>query len=163
METPPPKFFRLKPGGEVRLKYAYIIKCEEVIKDAAGTVTELRCTADLGSKMGGPTSSRKVKGTIHWVSAAHAIDAEVRLYDILFTVPAPDAADDFTSTLNPKSLETITAKCEPSVKDAKAELRYQFERLGYFTVDPDSKSGAPVFNCTVTLKDTWAKIEKKQI
>jgi glutaminyl-tRNA synthetase len=162
MENPPPKFFRLKPGGEVRLKYAYIIKCEEVIRDAVGNVIELHCTADLGSKMGGPTAARKVKGTIHWVSAAHAVDAEVRLYDVLFTVPAPDAADDFTSTLNPKSLEIITAKCEPSLKDAKAELRYQFERLGYFTVDPDSKPGKPVFNRTVTLKDTWAKIEKKQ-
>jgi glutaminyl-tRNA synthetase len=161
METPPPKFFRLKPGGEVRLKYAYIIKCDEVVKDSAGKVTELHCTADLGSKMGGPTSARKVKGTIHWVSAAHAIDAEVRLYDVLFTVPAPDTADDFTSTLNPKSLETVTAKCESSVKDAKAELRYQFERLGYFTLDPDSQPNKPVFNRTVTLKDTWAKEVRK--
>ncbi len=162
METPPPKFFRLRPGGEVRLKYAYIIKCDEVIKDAAGKVTELRCTADLGSKMGGPTSSRKIKGTIHWVSAAHAIDAEVRLYDRLFTVPEPDSEGDFKAHINPHSLEVVTAKCEPSLKDAKPELRYQFERLGYFTLDLDTKPGKPVLNRTITLKDAWAKIEKKQ-
>ncbi len=138
METPPPKYFRLRPGGEVRLKYAYIIKCDEVVKDAAGQVVELRCTADLGSKTGGPTASRKVKGTIHWVSAAHAIDAEVRLYDRLFTVAEPDAGGDFKQHLNPHSLEVVTAKCEPSLKDARAELRYQFERLGYFTLDKDS-------------------------
>ncbi|MDQ6623240.1 MAG: glutamine--tRNA ligase/YqeY domain fusion protein, partial [Verrucomicrobiota bacterium] len=114
METPPPKYFRLRPGGEVRLKYAYIIKCEEVIKDSLGQVTELRCTADLESKSGGATSNRKVKGTIHWVSAAHAIDAEVRLYDRLFTVPEPDADGDFKAHLNPTSLEIVQAKCEPS-------------------------------------------------
>ncbi|MGO9611132.1 MAG: glutamate--tRNA ligase family protein, partial [Verrucomicrobiia bacterium] len=169
MENPPPKFFRLKPGGEVRLKYAYIIKCDEVVKDATGKITELRCTADLGSKTGGPTSSRKIKGTIHWVSAAHAIDAEVRLYDRLFTVPEPDAGGDFKAHLNPHSLEVVTGKCEPSLIDAKGELRYQFERLGYFTLDPDSKMDSPrpsdhkpVFNRTITLKDTWAKIEGKQ-
>ncbi len=161
METPPPKYFRLRPGGEVRLKYAYIIKCDEVIKDASGNLIELRCTADLGSKSGGPTSARKVKGTIHWVSAAHAIEAEVRLYNTLFNVPSPDAAEDFRTTLNPNSLETLTAKCEPSVKDATPDTRYQFERLAYFTLDPDSAPGHPVFNRTVTLKDTWAKIEKK--
>ena len=161
METPPPKFFRLKPGGEVRLKYAYIIKCEEVVKDASGKVVELRCTADLDSKSGGPTSSRKIKGTIHWVSAAHALDAEVRLYDRLFTVPEPDAEGDFKTHLNPHSLEIVTAKCEPSVKDAKPELRYQFERLGYFTLDPDSTSGKLVLNRTITLKDAWAKETKK--
>ncbi|HVM61992.1 MAG TPA: glutamine--tRNA ligase/YqeY domain fusion protein [Verrucomicrobiae bacterium] len=169
METPPPKFFRLKPGGEVRLKYAYIIKCDEVVKDASGKVVELRCTADLGSKTGGPTSSRKVKGTIHWVSAAHAIDAEARLYDRLFTVPEPDADGDFKKNLNPHSLEVVTAKCEPSLIDARPELRYQFERLGYFTLDPDSKMDSPrpsdhkpIFNRTITLKDTWAKIEGKR-
>ena len=161
MENPPPKFFRLKPGGEVRLKYAYIIKCDEVIKDAAGKIVELRCTADLGSKSGGPTSSRKIKGTIHWVSAAHAIDAEVRLYDRLFTVPEPDATGDFKSAINPHSLEVVTAKCEPSLGDAKLELRYQFERLGYFTLDPDTRPGKPVFNRTITLKDTWAKESRK--
>jgi glutaminyl-tRNA synthetase len=156
-EVPPPKFFRLKPGGEVRLKYAYIIKCEEVIKDAAGNLVELRCTADLDSKTGGTTSGRKVKGTIHWVSAAHAVDAEVRLYDRLFTVPEPDANGDFKSTLNPHSLEVITAKCEPSLKDAVPTERYQFERLAYFTLDLDSTPGKPVFNRTITLKDAWAK------
>jgi glutaminyl-tRNA synthetase len=161
-ETPPPKFFRLKPGGEVRLKYAYIIKCDEVIKDAAGNITELRCTADLDSKTGGPTSSRKIKGTIHWVSAAHAIDAECRLYDRLFTVPEPDAEGDFKSNINPQSLEIVTGKLEPGLKDAKLEVRYQFERLGYFSLDPDTKPSKPMFNRTITLKDTWAKIEGKQ-
>ena len=160
-EVPPPKFFRLKPGGEVRLKYAYIIKCEEVIKDAAGHLVELRCTADLDSKSGGATSNRKVKGTIHWVSAQHAVDAEVRLYDRLFTAPEPDADGDFKAHLNPKSLEVIMAKCEPSLADAKPELRYQFERLAYFTLDPDSKPGNLVLNRTITLKDTWAKEVKK--
>ncbi|HOX56617.1 MAG TPA: glutamine--tRNA ligase/YqeY domain fusion protein [Candidatus Paceibacterota bacterium] len=175
METPPPKYFRLRPGGEVRLKYAYIIKCDEVVKDAAGQVVELRCTADLGSKTGGPTAARKVKGTVHWVSAAHAIDAEVRLYDRLFTVAEPDASGDFKQHLNPHSLEVVTAKCEPSLKDAKPELRYQFERLGYFTLDKDSTAGSSsredrpsgptvptlVFNRTIPLKDTWAKEAKK--
>ena len=160
-EVPPPKFFRLKPGGEVRLKYAYIIKCEEVIKDAAGNITELRCTADLDSKSGGATSARKVKGTIHWVSAAHAIDAEVRLYDRLFTVPEPDADGDFKKHLNPHSLEILTAKCEPSLKNASAEHRYQFERLAYFALDLDSQPGKLVFNRTITLKDTWAKEAQK--
>jgi glutaminyl-tRNA synthetase len=158
-ETPPPKYFRLKPGGEVRLKYAYIIKCDEVMKDADGTVSELRCTADLESKSGGATSSRKIKGTIHWVSAAEAIDAEMRLYDRLFTVPEPDADGDFKAFLNPNSLEFVTAKCEPSLKDADPEVRYQFERLGYFALDPDSQPSKLVFNRTITLKDTWAKVE----
>jgi glutaminyl-tRNA synthetase len=157
MEVPPPKYFRLRPGGEVRLKYAYIIKCDEVIKDSAGVVTELRCTADLGSKTGGPTSSRKVKGTVHWVSAAHAVDAEVRLYDRLFTVPEPDAGGDFKAHLNPHSLETLTAKLEPALGQPDAELRYQFERLGYFALDPGSQPGRPVFNRTITLRDTWAR------
>ena len=170
-EVPPPKFFRLKPGGEVRLKYAYIIKCDEIIKDAAGKVVELRCTADLDSKTGGATSARKIKGTIHWVSAKHALDAECRLYDRLFTAAEPDADGDFKKNINPHSLEVITGKCEPSLKDATADLRYQFERLAYFTLDVDSQSGKPagqaeagrrlVFNRTITLRDTWAKIEKK--
>jgi glutaminyl-tRNA synthetase len=161
-----PKFFRLKPGGEVRLKYAYIIKCDEVVKDASGNITELRCTADLDSKSGGATASRKVKGTIHWVSAAHAIDAEVRLYDRLFTEAEPEKdGRDFKSVLNPHSLEVVTAKCEPSLKDAKPELRYQFERLAYFALDKDS-SLAPnasrlIFNRTITLRDTWAKEAQK--
>lgn len=161
-EVPPPKFFRLKPGGEVRLKYAFIIKCDEVVKDAAGDITELRCTADLDSKTGGATSARKVKGTIHWVSAAHAIDAEVRLYDRLFTEAEPEKdGRDFKTALNPHSLEVLTAKCEPSLKDAKAAERYQFERLAYFTLDEDSSPGKPVFNRTITLKDTWAKETRK--
>jgi glutaminyl-tRNA synthetase len=159
MENPPPKYFRLRPGGEVRLKYAYIIRCDSVIKNPAGDIVELRCTADLGSKTGGPTANRKVKGTIHWVSAPHAIDAEVRLYDRLFTVAEPDAEGrDFKDFLNPKSLEMITAKLEPSLRDARPEVRYQFERLAYFCLDAkDSQPGRPVFTRTITLKDTWAK------
>jgi glutaminyl-tRNA synthetase len=160
METPPPKYFRLRPGGEVRLKYAYIIKCDEVIKDAAGKVTELRCTVDLDSKSGGPTAGRKVKGTIHWVSAAQAIDAEVRLYDRLFSVPEPDASGDFKSFINPNSLEVVTAKCEQALASARPEERYQFERLGYFALDPDSTREQQVWNRTITLRDTWAKVAK---
>ena len=160
-EVPPPKFFRLKPGSEVRLKYAYIIKCDEVVKDAAGNITELRCTADLDSKMGGPTAGRKVKGTIHWVSAAHAVEAEVRLYDRLFTEAEPEKdGRDFKSVLNPHSLEVVTAKCEPSLDDAEPELRYQFERLAYFTLDKDSGKKL-IFNRTITLRDTWAKEAQK--
>jgi glutaminyl-tRNA synthetase len=161
METPPPKYFRLRPGGEVRLKYAYIIKCEEVVKNGAGDVVELRCSVDLESKSGGATSNRKVKGTIHWVSATHAIEAEVRLYDRLFTVPEPDAGGDFKSFINPDSLELVTAKCEPALADARPEERYQFERLGYFALDPDSTTEKQVWNRTITLKDTWAKEAKK--
>ncbi len=161
METPPPKFFRLRPGGEVRLKYAYIIKCDEVVKDEAGKLIELRCTVDLDSKSGGPTAGRKVKGTIHWVSAVHAIDADIRLYDRLFTVPEPDASGDFKSFINPNSLEVANAKCEPALADARPEERYQFERLGYFALDPDSTREKQVWNRTVTLRDTWAKEAKK--
>jgi len=161
MESPPAKYFRLRPGGEVRLKYAYIIKCEEVVKNAAGETIELRCAADLGSKTGGPTANRKVKGTVHWVSARHAIDAEVRLYDRLFTVAEPDAGGEFRKYLNPHSLEIVTAKCEPGLKDAKPEPRYQFERLAYFAVDKESTPGKPVFNRTITLKDAWAKEAQK--
>jgi glutaminyl-tRNA synthetase len=160
-ETPPPKYFRLRPGGEVRLKYACIIRCDEVIKDASGAVVELRCTADLDSRAGGPNANRKVKGTIHWVSADHAMDAEVRLYDRLFTVPEPDAAGDFRASLNPHSLETITAKCEPGLRAAQLEDRFQFERLGYFCLDPDSELSTAeprlVFNRTITLRDTWTR------
>ena len=167
MENPPPKYFRLRPGGEVRLKYAFIIKCDEVVRDAAGRIVELRCAADLESKSGGPNAGRKVKGTIHWVSAAHAMDAEVRLYDRLFTVPEPDAAGDFKGHLNPHSLEIVTAKCEPSLQEANPRLRYQFERLGYFCLDASRgqppSTGAPrlVFNRTIPLKDTWAKESQK--
>jgi glutaminyl-tRNA synthetase len=161
MEVPPPKYFRLKPGGEVRLKYAYIIKCEEVLKDAAGNVIELRCSIDLESKSGGATSSRKVKGTIHWLSASHALDAEVRLYDRLFSVPEPDAEGDFKSLINPNSLELVQAKLEPALREAVPNERYQFERLGYFALDPDSTPDKQVWNRTITLKDTWAKEAKK--
>jgi glutaminyl-tRNA synthetase len=159
MENPPPKYFRLRPGGEVRLKYAYIVKCEEVIKDASGKVIELRCTADLGSKTGGPTAARKVKGTIHWVSVPQALEAEVRLYDRLFTVPEPDAGGDFKQFLNQQSLEVVTAKCEPSLGEAKPDRRYQFERLAYFALDKESRPGKLVFNRTITLKDAWAKLK----
>jgi len=172
METPLPKYFRLQPDGEVRLKYAYIVKCEEVVKDDAGNVIELRCKIDMESKSGGATSNRKVKGTIHWVSAAHAVEAEVRLYDRLFTVPEPDSAfaessgatragGDFKSFINPQSLEVVTAKCERALKEARPQERYQFERLGYFALDPDSSTDKQVWNRTITLKDTWAKEVKK--
>ncbi|MGA3170310.1 MAG: glutamine--tRNA ligase/YqeY domain fusion protein [Chthoniobacteraceae bacterium] len=161
MEIPPPKYFRLRPGGEVRLKYGYIIRCDEVIKDASGNIVELHCTADLDSKTGGPTAGRKVKGTIHWVSARHAIDAELRLYDRLFTVPEPDAEGDFKKYLNPHSLEVVNAKLEPSLRDARPEVRYQFERLAYFALETESTPEKLIFNRTITLKDTWAKEQKK--
>ena len=162
MEVPAKKFFRLFPGNEVRLRYAYIIKCNAVIKDEAGNITELQCTVDPDSKSGGATAGRKIKGTIHWVSAAHALTAEVRLYDRLFTVPEPDNAGegrDFKEFLNPHSLETLTdCKLEPSLATAVPETRYQFERLGYFRADPkDSTAGKPVFNRTIGLRDSWAK------
>ena len=166
MENPPPKYFRLRPGGEVRLKYACVIRCDEVVKDASGKIAELRCTADLDSRSGGPNAGRKVKGTIHWVSVAHAVDAEVRLYDRLFTVPEPDAAGDFKQHLNSHSLAVVTAKCEPGLKDAKPELRYQFERLGYFCLDsgrqPSATNSQMTLNRTITLKDTWAKEAQKK-
>ena len=145
----------------MRLKYAYILKCEEVVKDAAGSIVELRCTIDPGSKTGGHTGNRKMKGTIHWVSAKHAIDVEARLYDRLFKVPEPDAEGDFKKHLNPDSLQVVTSKCEPSLKNARPELRYQFERLAYFALDPDSTPDKLVFNRTITLKDTWAKEAQK--
>jgi glutaminyl-tRNA synthetase len=157
-EVPPPKYFRLKPGGEVRLKYACIIKLDEIVKDAAGRLVELRCTADLSTRAGGPNVSRKVKGTLHWVSATPAVEAEVRLYDRLFTVPEPAADDDFRQHLNPHSLEVVTARLEPSLANAAPGESFQFERLGYFTVDArDSVPGRPVFNRTLTLRDSWLK------
>jgi glutaminyl-tRNA synthetase len=165
LENPPKKFFRLKPGGEVRLKYAYIIQCEEVVRDEAGQVVELRCTADLDSKTGGPNAARKVKGTLHWVSAEHAVDAEVRLYDRLFTVPEPDLDGDIHAHLNPNSLEIVTAKVEPSLRAADPRTRYQFERLGYFCLDSDPavhvSPSSLVFNRTITLRDPWAKEARK--
>ncbi len=157
-EVPPPKYFRLKPGGEVRLKYACIIKLDEIVKDASGAITELRCTADLTTRSGQPNSDRKVKGTIHWVSATQCIDAEVRLYDRLFTVAEPGATDDFTKFLNPHSRDLVTAKLEPSLASATVEQRFQFERVGYFVPDAkDSTPGKLVFNRTISLKDTWTK------
>ncbi len=162
MEAPPKKFFRLSPGNEVRLRYAYILKCERVIKDDAGAIAELRCTVDLES-LTGETATRRVKGTVHWVSAAHAVDAEVRLYDRLFISEDPGGEGrDPLSDLNPASLEVLTGcKVEPALAGATAAQRFQFERQGYFSVDPDSRPGAPVFNRTVTLKDTWAKISAR--
>ena len=165
-EDPPKQFFRLAPGREVRLRYAYFITCKEVIKNAAGEVVELKCTYDPATRGGDAPDGRKVKATLHWVSAAHAIDAEARLYDHLFTKPDPDDAEegkDWRSNLNPASLEVLKGcKLEPALKDLPIAERVQFERMGYFVVDPDARPGAPVFNRTVTLKDTWAKIEKKQ-
>ncbi len=163
MENPVDGFFRLVPGGEVRLKFAFCIICREVVKDESGRVVELRCTYDDATRRGvKPEGRPKVKGTIHWVSAAHAVDAEVRLYERLFTVAEPEEAagedGDFTKFLNPSSLEVISAKLEPSVKEAEPGHYYQFERVGYFFTDPkDSKPGSPVFNRTVTLKDGFAK------
>ncbi|MEO5959477.1 MAG: glutamine--tRNA ligase [Opitutaceae bacterium] len=157
-EVPPPKYFRLKPGGEVRLKYACIVKCDEVIKDASGHLIELRGTADLTTRAGGANVERKVKGTIHWVSATQCIDAEVRLYDRLFTIEEPGAVEDFKAHINPRSLEVVTAKLEPSLATAPPAGRFQFERLGYFVVDAkDARPGQPVFNRTITLKDAWVK------
>ncbi|MGI8966249.1 MAG: glutamine--tRNA ligase, partial [Limisphaerales bacterium] len=162
MENPPAKFFRLSPGKEVRLRYAYIIKCEKVLKDSHGEIVELHCTIDPDSKSGGATAGRKIKGTIHWVGAAQAINAEVRLYDRLFTVEQPDAAErDFKTFLNPTSLETVThCQLEPSLAHAKMNVHYQFERLGYFCLDRDAGQGQKVFNRTVSLRDSWAKQQK---
>ena len=159
MEDPPRKFFRLGPGREVRLRYGYFITCTDVIKDAAGEVVELRCTYDPETRGGQAPDGRRVRGTIHWVSAEHAISAEVRLYDHLFTSERPDDDDDFMTTLNPESLETVpSAKLEPSLADAVPGEKYQFERTGYFAVDPDSQPSALVFNRTVTLRDSWKKV-----
>jgi glutaminyl-tRNA synthetase len=159
MEVPVKQFHRLAPGAEVRLRYAYIMKCERVVKDGAGEIVELRCSIDPDS-LDGATAKRRVKGTIHWVSAAHAADAEVRLYDRLFTSedPAEDGRDPLAD-LHPHSLDVLTGcKVEPSLGTVAPGTRFQFERQGYFCADPDSRPGAPVFNRTVTLKDTWARI-----
>jgi glutaminyl-tRNA synthetase len=160
MEEPPKKFFRLAPGREVRLRNAYLITCTDVVKNAAGDIVELRCTYDPATRGGDAPDGRKVKATLHWVSAAHAVDAEVRLYDRLFTIENPDAGgQDFLTHLNPASLETVAGcKVEPMLSDAAAGARYQFERLGYFCADPDGEPGRPVFNRTVSLKDTWARV-----
>ena len=165
-ETPPKQYFRLSPGREVRLRYGYLVTCTSVVKNDKGEVVEVHCTYDPATRGGNTPDGRKVKATIHWVSAAHAVDAEVRVYETLFSKENPDETEDgqdFTANLNPNSLELISqAKLEPSLAEAKPGSRYQFERLGYFCVDPDSKPGKPVFNRTVALKDGWAKIEKKQ-
>jgi glutaminyl-tRNA synthetase len=166
-ENPPKQYYRLSPGREVRLRYGYFVTCTRVVKDEkTGDVVEVYCTYDPATRGGNAPDGRKVKATIHWVSAAHAIDAEVRLYENLFTKENPDEVpegQDFTANLNPNSLEVVSnAKLEPSLAAATAGSRYQFERLGYFCVDPDSAPGKPVFNRTVPLKDTWAKIEKRE-
>lgn len=156
LEDPPRKFFRLRPGGEVRLKYAFIIRCDEVEKDADGRIVRILCTADVESRSGRPGATRKVKGTIHWVSERHAVDAEVRLYDRLFTAEDPDAAG-FLDCLNTGSLRTARAKCEPALAGCGADERFQLERLCYIAPDPDSRPGALVFNRIVTLRDSWAR------
>ena len=164
MMDAPRKFFRLKPGGEVRLRSAYIIRCDDVVTDADGQVTELRCSYDPDTKSGSGSSDRKVKGTIHWVSAAHAVEAEVRLYDRLFTAVDPGAVDDPARVLNPESLKRVTAKLEPALADVSPGAAVQFERLGYFCADTvDSSAGKPVFNRIVTLRDSWAKLEKQAL
>ena len=166
-EDPPKKYHRLAPGREVRLRYGYFVTCREVVKDAGtGEVVELRCTYDPETRGGYAPDGRKVRGTIHWVSAAHAVEAEVRLYDHLFAQVDPDDVGEggsYMDTLNPGSLETLTG-CwvEPSLSGASVGSRYQFERLGYFCVDPDSSEQRLVVNRTVTLRDTWAKIERTQ-
>ena len=164
-EDPPKQYYRLSPGREVRLRYGYFITAKTVVKNDKGEVTEVHCTYDRTTRGGNAPDGRKVKSTIHWVSAAHALDAEVRMYDKLFTKEDPNQVEEgqeFTANLNPNSLEVIAqAKLEPSLGNAPIESRYQFERLGYFCVDRDSESGRPVFNRTVALKDTWAKVEKK--
>jgi len=164
-ENPPKQFYRLSPGREVRLRYGYLVTCTDVVKDDRGAVVEVHCTYDPATRGGNTPDGRKVKSTIHWVSAAHAIPAEVRLYDNLFLKQDPNEVEegkDWTSNLNPNSLEIVqAAQLEPSLASAEMGARYQFERLGYFCVDADSKPGAPVFNRTVPLKDTWAKVEKR--
>ncbi len=164
-EVPPKGYFRLSPGKEVRLRYGYFVTCTGVTKNDKGEVVEVHCTYDPATRGGNAPDGRKVKSTIHWVSAEHAVEAEVRIYENLFSKEDPgkvEEGQDFLSNLNPNSLELVSdAKVEPSLANAPAGTRYQFERLGYFCADPDSKPGKPVFNRTVALKDTWAKVEKK--
>jgi glutaminyl-tRNA synthetase len=163
-EVPPPKYFRLSPGKEVRLRYGYFITCQSVVKDDKGEVVEIHCTYDPATRGGNAPDGRKVKSTIHWASAGHAIDAEVRMYDNLFTKENPgetEEGQDFTANLNPRSLEILHGKLEPSLATSAVGDRFQFERMGYFCVDPDSAPGKLVFNRTVGLKDAWAKIEKQ--
>ncbi|MCG2786259.1 MAG: glutamine--tRNA ligase/YqeY domain fusion protein [Anaerolineae bacterium] len=161
-ETPPPKYFRMYPGNEVRLRYAYLVRCVNVVKDEAGNVIEVHCTYDPATRGGDAPDGRKVKSTIHWVSAQHALPAEVRLYEQLFSVERPDDGEDIESILNPNSLEVLqNCYVEPALGEARAGDKIQFERTGYFCIDPDSKPGHPVFNRTVTLKDSWTKIQGK--
>ena len=163
MEDPPRRFYRLAPGREVRLRYACLITCTDVVKDEQGEIVEVHCTYDPDSRGGNAPDGRRVQGTIHWVSAAHAVPLEIRLYDNLFTESDPAGSDtDFLDLINHDSLEKITAMGEPALAAAKAGDRYQFERLGYFCADTDSKPGAPVFNRTTTLRDTWARISQRQ-
>ncbi len=167
MENPPRRFYRLAPGREVRLRYACLITCTDVVKDAHGNVTEVHCTYDPDSRGGNAPDGRRVRGTIHWVSAAHAVPLEVRLYDNLFSDPDPAGAaagsgDDFVDLINSDSLQVVTAMAEPALADAQPGERYQFERLGYFCADPDSQPGKPVFNRTTTLRDSWARISRQQ-
>jgi glutaminyl-tRNA synthetase len=163
MEDPPRKFFRLSPGREVRLRYAYFITCTEVVKDEDGEIVELRCTYDPATRGGDAPDGRKVKATLHWVSAAHALEAEVHLYDRLFSVPEPGKKRDLLADINPDSLQVLpTCYIEPSLKDANPGAVYQFERLGYFCVDPDSSADKPTFNRTVPLRDTWAKLQTQR-
>jgi glutaminyl-tRNA synthetase len=162
MEAPPKKFFRLAPGREVRLRYAYLVTCREVVKDGAGEIVELRCVYDPASRGGSAPDGRKVRGTLHWVSAAHAVSGEVRLYDHLFTRPVPGADGEVLDDLNPDSLTVIDdCQLEPALAEAAPGQALQFERQGYFCLDPDSKPGSLVFNRTVALRDTWAKIKAK--
>ncbi len=162
MEDPPRKFYRLSPGREVRLRYAYFITCDEVVKDETGRVVELRCTYDPETRGGDAPDGRRPKATLHWVSAAHAVPAEVRLYESLFVRPDPGADGDLLDDLNPDS-ETILSECwlEPAAAEAAIGETVQFERLGYFCADPDSEPGCPVFDRTVTLKDTWARLQQQ--
>jgi glutaminyl-tRNA synthetase len=164
-EDPPKQYYRLSPGREVRLRYGYFITAHRVVKNDAGEIVEVHCTYDPATRGGNSPDGRKVKSTIHWVSAVHAVDAEVRVYDRMFTKEDPNQVEEgqeFTANLNPQSLEVISnAKVEPSLAGASAGSRFQFERLGYFCVDPDSKPGMPVYNRTVALKDAWARIEKR--
>jgi glutaminyl-tRNA synthetase len=164
MEQPPKKFFRLSPGKEVRLRCAYFITCHDVVKNERGDIVELRCTYDPATRGGDAPDGRRVKATLHWVSAAHAVPVEVRLYDRLFTAEDPDNVPEgktFIDAVNPNSLEILHGcQAEPGLADAAPGLRVQFERLGYFCVDPDSRPGAVVFNRTVSLRDTWAKVSR---
>ena len=168
MEAPPKKYFRLAPGREVRLRNAYLVTCQRAVKDAAGEIVELQCTYDPATRGGDAPDGRKVKATLHWVSAAHAVTAEVRLYDRLFTAEAPEAAAEktgqaFLDLLNPGSLDSVAGcQLEPMLGTARAGDRFQFERLGYFAADPDGRSGAPVFNRTVSLKDQWARVSARE-